>query len=88
MLRWIGAHESWGRHLWRETESALRLAGITEPMIDEFNERFLPEGLDALRLALSDWAVPVAGRFTCSTLAACSVEAVRRIVGDAESTRV
>jgi hypothetical protein len=85
MLRWIGAHESWGTHLHRETQTALRLAGVTDAMIVEFNERFLSEGLDALGSAMSDWAVPVAGRFSYSTLAACAVEAVRRVVSVAAS---
>jgi hypothetical protein len=66
----------------REIQSALRLAEITEEMIERYNERFVTEGMEMHRSLMAHWAVPVGGRFSYSTLAACSVEAVRRVVSE------
>jgi 5-methylcytosine-specific restriction endonuclease McrA len=80
MLRWVGAHESWGAMLARELRAAMQLAGLSDDMIALANERFLSDGQWILKSAMADWAVPVAGRFTYATLAACAVEMVRRSV--------
>jgi hypothetical protein len=79
MLRWIGAHQAWGALLVGEIESAMRLAGITGHQIETFNERFICQGHDVFRSALAEWAIPVGGRFSYATVAACAVESIRRV---------
>lgn len=84
MLRWIAVREYWGRAFVRELDSAIRLAGLTDEVLEAFNQRFLPDGAAALRTTMATWSVAVAGRVSYATLAACSVEAVIRVVAPRE----
>lgn len=84
MLRWIGAHASWGHRLSQEMQAAMDLAGLSEDMMETFNERLLPEGAATLRDMMSTWSIAVAGRLSYATLAACAVEAVQRVVRNQE----
>lgn len=81
MLRWIGNRESWGSALWHALEPALRQAAVTEDELDRFNVRVSqdPGGFEqTMRQLMRDFAVPVGSSFSYATLAACSVELVRR----------
>jgi hypothetical protein len=81
MLRWIGDRESWGSMLFRALEGALRQAAVTETEIVRFNElvRQDPAAFEhQLGGPMREFAVPVGQSFSTATLAACSVELLRR----------
>jgi hypothetical protein len=81
MLRWIGDRESWGSALAHALEEGFRQAGITEAQIVRFNDRVTQDPSkfeQAMGQVLTDFAVPVGRSFSTATLAACSVELVRR----------
>jgi HNH endonuclease len=78
MLRWIDAHESWGHHFITAIKAALVQLSIEEHQIEAFN-RLEPEAMMEMTASIiRDWAIPVAGRFSYATMAACAVEGVRR----------
>jgi hypothetical protein len=81
MLRWIGDREYWGSALGHEIEEAIRQAAVTEAQIVHFNNRVTqdPDEFEsAMGQLMRDFAVPVGRSFSTGTLAACSVEVVRR----------
>jgi hypothetical protein len=81
MLRWIADCESWGSTLCRALEETLRQAAVTEAEIVQFNDLV---GQDPVAFEhdlgglMRGFAVPVGQSFSIATLAACSVELVRR----------
>ncbi len=81
MLHWIGDRDSWGLTLGRAIEEALRQAAVTEAEIVRFNDRVSQDPAafeQELGGLMRDFAVPVGQFFSMATLAACSVELVRR----------
>lgn len=81
MLRWIGDCESWGSTFSRALEETVRQAAVTEGEIVQFNElvRQDPVAFEHdLGGLMREFAVPVGQAFSAATLAACSVELVRR----------
>jgi hypothetical protein len=87
MLRWISTHESWGTILGREIKAAIARHKIAEREIVAFNELGIAPMLQ-LRELMRSWAIPVGGKFSYATLAACAVEMVRRSrIDDAEIGR-
>lgn len=76
MLRWISNHEHWGMLLHRELEAALARHDVEEDEIEAFNELGM-NGLLKMETLMKSWAVPVGGKFSYATLAACAIEMVR-----------
>lgn len=83
MLRWIGAHESWGALFIRELQAAMTRHDVAEHEVVAFNELDVTTMVDLNRTLLGSWAVPVGGAFSYATLAACAIEAVRRATTNA-----
>jgi hypothetical protein len=79
MLRWIAEHESWGALLSREVLATFKRLDVTEADIELFNDLIPETMIDFTRTVWREFGIPVAGRFTYSTLAACAVESVRRL---------
>jgi hypothetical protein len=81
MLWWVGDRKPWGATLRDALTDALRQAAITEAQIVGFNARVHEdpgEYVRSMRQLVAEFAVPVGGSFSAATLAACSVELVRR----------
>ena len=78
MLRWISVHESWGNLLMRELQAALDRHQVLPQEIDAFNLGIPP--LLNMQEVVRTWAIPVAGKFSYATLAACSIELLRPAV--------
>jgi hypothetical protein len=54
---------------------------VEEHEVVAFN-RLGVAGLSGLRSLMESWAVPVAGKFSYATLAACAIEMMRRAIGE------
>ena len=77
MLGWINNHDSWGNCFVRELQATIDCHEIQEDEIARFNALGIAPLLD-MRDLMRTWTVPVAGRLSYATLAASSVELVRR----------
>jgi hypothetical protein len=87
MLSWISAHDSWGSLFIRELQAAMERHEVQEREIEAFNQLGVTALLN-MRGLMRTWAIPVAGKFSYATLAACSIETVRRaLAGDFETLR-
>lgn len=78
MLAWINDHPSWGELVVTTCEQMLALHQISEDEVIAFNQQGSRAALDVYVSLLRGWSIPVGGKFSYTTLAACAVEAVRR----------
>jgi 5-methylcytosine-specific restriction endonuclease McrA len=78
MLSWISEHESWGAIVAGEIQAALVRHAVDAKHIEAFNRLDAEAVSELLRTLMRDWAIPVGGRFSYTTVAAYAIEAVRR----------
>jgi hypothetical protein len=87
MLRWIDAHESWGNHFMRELQAAIDRHEVREHELEATIALGITPLLNVDKV-MRTWAIPVGGKFSYATLAACAIQTVRRaLAGDAEILR-
>jgi hypothetical protein len=85
MVCWVGDRESWGSALSHALEEAIRQAAVEEAQIVRLNDRVRQDPSkfeQAMGQLLREFAVPVGRSLSTATLAACSVELVRRWTGE------